>query len=396
MCSCGGGIEYEPDPRDDDWLIPICSNGCSTDGIYIAAFESEYRPVLLRADDVKFAEPRWLLKPYFQRGKGTLIQADNGVGKTAMMCALAACVSTGKDLLGLPVETPGNVLILSVEDDLPVLRGRIEASGGDLNRCHFIQGAAGLTFNSPQVETTIKHLGAKLVIFDPFQAFLGAGVQMDKSNQTRPQLAKLFEMASRTDCAVAIVAHIGKGSAMSSAVNRALGSVDIPAAMRSILHLTRNPDNPAQCTAVHIKSSNAPRGKSIAFTIGEHGGVRWDGFSEMTPDDLAQQSSGKQEPRPTVPYDEKPLVQLMRELVSRRPGGSFWSYSELKQIGTRLTGVAPFEDVFELRRTVFGPLGQQLLERDGISVVTGCKSHGDRGVRVTRIDIDPGDDKPLF
>ena len=167
-----------------------------------------------------------------------------------MACALAAHISSGKDLLGMPVETPGHVLILSVEDDLAVLRGRIEASGGNLERCHFMANASGLTFNSPEVEQAIKHLGAKLVIFDPFQAFLGAGVQMDKSNQTRPQLAKLFEMAERNDCAVAIIAHIGKGSALSSAVNRALGSVDIPAAMRSILHVTRNPQNPQQCIAV--------------------------------------------------------------------------------------------------------------------------------------------------
>ena len=113
-------------------------------------------PLLVRASQVEYEPPRWLIAPYFQRGKGTLIQGDNGVGKTAFICAIAAHVSTGEPLLGLPVETPGRVLVLSVEDDLPVLRGRIEASGGNLDNCLFFPEAAGLTFNSPQVEAALQ------------------------------------------------------------------------------------------------------------------------------------------------------------------------------------------------------------------------------------------------
>lgn len=97
-------------------------------------------------------------------------------------------------------------MLLSVEDDLPILRGRIEANGGDLDKCHFITNAAGLTFNSPEIEAAIKQVNAKMVIFDPFQAFLGAGVDMFRSNETRPELAKLFEMCERNDCACAIIA----------------------------------------------------------------------------------------------------------------------------------------------------------------------------------------------
>lgn len=99
-----------------------------------------------------YEPPRWTIAPYIQRGKGTLVQADNGTGKTAFVCAIAAHVSTGRALLDIPVETPGNVLLLSVEDDLPVLRGRIEASGGDLDKCHFLTNAAGLSFTIPGTE----------------------------------------------------------------------------------------------------------------------------------------------------------------------------------------------------------------------------------------------------
>jgi len=343
--------------------------------------ENRPGPLVVLGEDVEFAEPRWLLSPYFQRGKGTLIQADNGVGKTAMMCAVAAKVSTGQDLLGLPVQAPGNVLVLSVEDDVPVLRGRIKASGGDLNRCFFMPDAAGLTFNSPEVELAIRSLGVKLVIFDPFQAFLGAGVQMDKSNQTRPQLAKLFEMAARQDCAVAIIAHIGKGSVLSAAVNRSLGSVDIPAAMRSILHVVRNPDQPTQCLAVHIKSSNAPIGKTLAFTIGERGGVHWDSLCDYSLGDSSPVVSAPP-PARDIPYEDDPLRKLFTGLAEKQPTGGYWSYEALAERACAMFGCPPFADVADLKAKLHGPLEQKLREREGIYVTFGHRTSNTRGIRV--------------
>jgi len=84
--------------------------------------------------DVPYEPPQWLCKPYFPIGKLTLVQGDPGCGKTAFMCKMAALTSTGGRLLDKPV-AQGNVLILSVEDDEETLRGRLEASGGDVNKC---------------------------------------------------------------------------------------------------------------------------------------------------------------------------------------------------------------------------------------------------------------------
>ena len=79
-------------------------------------------PRLISAAEVPYSPPRWTIAPYFQRGKLTMIQGENGSGKTAFICGIAALVSTGSPLLGIPVTAPGDVLLLSVEDDLPVLR----------------------------------------------------------------------------------------------------------------------------------------------------------------------------------------------------------------------------------------------------------------------------------
>lgn len=342
--------------------------------------QDKERPCLVRASQIPYEPPRWTLAPYFQRGKGTLIQGDNGSGKTAFMCAIAAHITTGEPLLGLPIETPGDVLMLSVEDDLPVLRGRIEANGGDLDRISFMTNAAGLTFNSPEIEEAIIQTQAKMVIFDPFQAFLGAKVDMFRSNETRPELARLFEMCDRHDCTCVIIAHMAKNGGDKSPVNRSLGSVDIPAAMRSILQLTQSPDDPNERVMVHIKCSNAPKGQSIAYTIGDRGGVHWTGFSPMTTDDLAITQTRKQK---GVNYEQEPLVQVFNQLVAGKPGGGFWSYSDLKETGAKILGFPPFSSIGDLRSTLDKGLARELQKKDGLIVTHGAKGpHNVKGIKI--------------
>lgn len=253
--------------------------------------------------------------------------------------------------------------------------------GGDLERCYFMTNAAGITFNSPEVEETIQTIGAQMVIFDPFQAFLGAGVDMFRSNETRPELAKLFEMAERNDCSVAIIAHMAKGSDSKNPVNRALGSADIPAAMRSIIQIIRNPDIDDECVAVHVKCSNAPKGRSISYTIGDRGGVRWLGFNDTTPEDLTAIIKRKEK---GVPYEHEPLVQVFNQLITDKPGGGFWSYEDVKSIGMKLLGFPPFSSTQELKGKLNGALTKELQEKDGLIVTCGHKSGGIRGLRIER------------
>ena len=350
----------------------------------------DQKPRLVRACDVPYEPPRWAIAPYFQRGKGTMIQGDNGTGKTAFLCAIAAHVTTGDPLLGLPISFPGDVVFLSVEDDLPVLRGRIEADGGDLTKVHFMTNAAGLTFSSPEVEAAVKAVRAAMVIFDPFQAFMGAGVDMFRANETRPELAKLFEMCERNDCACAIVSHMGKAGDKSP-VNRSLGSVDIPAAMRSILELTRNPDNEDECIMVHVKCSNAPRGQSIVYTIGERGGVHWVGFSPMTVEDLAVINRRKERKEKGIPYENEPLVQVFNQLITDRPGGGFWSYADLKREGAKILGYEPYASVGDLRRRLDEGLSRELQARDGLIVTHSEKGKGNRrGIRIEQYKCPQG------
>ena len=334
---------------------------------------------LICAADVEYSPPKWLISPYFQRGKGTLIQADPGTGKTAFMCAIAASVTTGAPIMGLNVETPGSVLMLSVEDDLGVLRGRISANNGDPNKVYFMPNAAEMTLNSPEIEQAIKQVGAKLLIFDPLQAFLGAKIDMFRANETRPALAKLFDMCDRNDCACAVISHMGKNGMGKSPVNQSLGSVDIPAAMRSVLHIARNPEDDTECIAVHVKSSNAPKGRSISYGIVDRGGVEWHGFCDFSVEDL---NAVQKRAEKGVPYENEPLVQVFNQLIADRPGGGFWAYDEVKSIGAQLVGFPPFSSTAELRTKLSGPLARELQTKDGLIVTCGHKQGGLRGIRI--------------
>ncbi len=335
--------------------------------------------MFVSAEAVEYAPPKWLIEPYFQLGKGTLIQADPGTGKTAFACAIAAAVSSGRTVCGLPVAIPGNVLMLSVEDDLGVLRGRIEANGGNLSRVHFLNSASNLKLDSPEIETAIRMFRAKLLIFDPLQAFLGSKVDMFRANETRPVLHRLFDMCARNDCACAIIAHMGKSVLGKSPVNQSLGSVDIPAAMRSVIQIVRNPDRDGECIAVHIKSSNAAMGISLAFSIGDKGGVRWHGFSNFT---LADLSDRPRSQKTAIPYEHEPLVQVFNQLIAQRPAGGFWSYNDVKHTGERLLGRPLFESSSELLARLNDQFLKKLTLIDGLVVVAKQKQGGVRGIRI--------------
>ena len=364
-------------PMDDEEVERIAH---STSRYERGTTEEPTTPALVSAADVPYTPPRWVMEPFLQIGKGTLIQGDPGVGKTAVVCSLASHISTGAPLLGRPVQKPGPVLILSVEDDLPVLRGRIEANGGDLTRCHFMTNAAEVSFSSAAVEDAIKQVGAVAVIFDPLQAFLGASVDMHRSNETRPVLARLFEMCDRCNCSCILVAHLGKAGKDKTAVTRSLGSVDIPAAMRSVLHVCRSPMNEERLI-LHVKSSNAPRSETMAYTIGDRGAVTWQGFRDFTEDDLDAQ---RKRAETGLAYEAEPLVLVFRELMVRKPAGGFWSYADIHTIGAELLGFPPFDQSRDLLSRLTPQLRRELQQKDHIIVTTGARATGGvRGIRLT-------------
>lgn len=313
--------------------------------------------------DVPYEPPKWLCKPYFPIGKLTLVQGDPGCGKTAFLCKMAALTSKGGQLLDSTV-AQGNVLILSVEDDSSTLRGRIEASGGDVSKCYFIEEAYAVTFVHEGLQAAIQQTQAKLVVFDPIQSFFGAEINTNLSNQTRPILAYLAQVAKEESCAIVLLAHMAKAKEGKSNVLRALGSVDIPGAARSVLQIGRSPSDNNQVVVCHVKSSNARKGDSFTYSIGDRGGVTIGEYTQLTANDLDTASTRAAS---GIPYEDEPVVRIARQLMEENTFIGCIGYNTLTEIAERLLGQSPYVNG-KGWQSAFKRMQRELYTRDKISV----------------------------
>ena len=175
----------------------------------------------------------------------------------------------------------------------PTRCGRVlDNIGGDCSRVVALTGYVGYDDDGLETElpVTMKSISVleralaehkpALVVIDPLQAFLGAGVDMHRSNETRPVLAGVASLAEKHGCAVLLIRHLGKSQA-DRAIYRGLGSIDFTAAARSVLLAGQDPNDPAKRALIHTKSSLAETGASIGYELRD-GQFLWAGISELT------------------------------------------------------------------------------------------------------------------
>lgn len=245
--------------------------------------------------DVEMESVRFLWKPYIPAGKITIVQGDPGEGKTTMMLAIAAAVTTGIALPGCKSSVPGNVIFQTAEDGLAdTIKPRLTRLGADCSRVHVIdEEERSLSLADERIEQAIMKTGAKLFILDPLQAYLG-GSDMHSANGIRPLMKSLAGVAERTGCAIVIIGHLNKKGG--KAQYRGLGSIDIYAAARSVLTVGKIDVDETMRAVVHGKSNLAAPGASLAFGFDPDDGFCWLGEYEIT---LAELLSGnKSESKP--------------------------------------------------------------------------------------------------
>lgn len=142
-----------------------------------------------------------------------------------------------------------------------------------------------LTLADERIARAIRENCARLVIIDPVQAFLGADVDMNRANEVRPIFRSLGDIAQATGCAIVLIGHLNKAAGTQSTY-RGLGSIDITAAVRSLLFIGKLKDSPTTRVLIHEKSSLAPPGQSLAFSLGDEKGFEWIGAYDITADEL--------------------------------------------------------------------------------------------------------------
>lgn len=286
-------------PQAKDWNEDLVNerNGLSTDeyvtiGVRKPKNLSPTVP-MIRLSEVQQTEVDWLWYPYIPFGKLTIIQGNPGEGKTFFAMQLAAACTNRKFLPQMEPFEPFNVIFQTAEDGLgDTIKPRLISAEADPERVLVIDDTENpLTLADQRIEKAIRENNARLVIIDPLQAFLGANVDMNRANEVRPIFRRLAEMAQNTNCAIVMIGHLNKASG-SQSTYRGLGSIDITAVVRSLLFIGKVKNDPTTRVIVHEKSSLAPPGQSLAFSLGDEKGFRWIGAYDITAEDLLAGDEG--------------------------------------------------------------------------------------------------------
>lgn len=261
---------------------------------------------IIRMSDVELTPVEWLWKPYLPFGKLSVLQGNPGEGKTYFAMHLAAACTNGKLLPNMERMEPFNVIYQTAEDGLgDTVKPRLIEAGADLDRVLVIDDSdVQLTLSDERIEKAIIENNARLVIIDPIQAYLGANVDMNRANEVRPIFMRLGQVAQRTGCAILLIGHLNKAAGMQS-LQRGLGSIDIAAAVRSVMFIGKLKHDPTMRILTHEKSSLAPPGASLAFSLGDEGGFRWVGEYDITADEML---SGIEPQRETKTQQAKDLI----------------------------------------------------------------------------------------
>ena len=242
---------------------------------------------IIRMSDVELTPVDWLWKPYLPFGKLSVLQGNPGEGKTYFAMHLAAACTNGKLMPNMERLEPFNVIYQTAEDGLgDTVKPRLMEANADLERVLVIDDRdTPLTLADERIARAIRENNARLVIIDPVQAFLGADVDMNRANEVRPIFRSLGDIAQATGCAIVLIGHLNKAAGTQSTY-RGLGSIDITAAVRSLLFIGKLKDSPTTRVLIHEKSSLAPPGQSLAFSLGDEKGFEWIGAYDITADEL--------------------------------------------------------------------------------------------------------------
>lgn len=252
------------------------------------------------------AEQRFIWSPYIPKGDFTVLMADGGTGKTILCCGIAADLSRGRRLPGeIEDREPQTVLIISAEDRGELLKKRLLASDADPDRVFILDcmKSEGLNFTEHYLQfvDVIAKRSPALVIVDPWHAFLGGDVDINRVNAVRPVFQSLANVAKICNCGMVLVSHVNKRAQGENANNAATGSADFVNAARSAIRVIFDdaPGREDYRIMVHTKSNYAAAGQSISYRIGANGGLLWGGFSDVTRQTLEAAARSRR-----TPYEE--------------------------------------------------------------------------------------------
>jgi hypothetical protein len=260
---------------------------------------AEPAPVVVTLGDVAAEPVAWLWKPWIPLGMITVLDGDPGLGKSTLTLDLAARVTRGSAMPsgGVRPARPAGVLLMTAEDSLAqTVRPRLDAAGADASRVHALEAVRVggeerppvLPYDLQLVEALVAGRGIRLVVVDPFMAFLDGKIDAHRDQDVRRCMHRLKLLAEAFGVAVVLVRHLNKLTG-GPALYRGGGSIGIGGAGRSALIVGRHPKEPHLCVLAPNKCNLAPPFRSLAYTyepVGDVARIGWAGEVDLTAEDI--------------------------------------------------------------------------------------------------------------
>ncbi len=226
---------------------------------------------------------------------------------------------------------PLNVIYQSAEDGLAdTVKPRLEQAGADCEKISVIdEKIKSLSMIDERLEEAVIKTGAKLLILDPIQAYLGGGMDMNRANEARDMTKKLAALAEKYQCAIVLVGHMNK-AAGNKAAYRGMGSIDFFAVARSVLLVGRVEGEENIRAVVQIKNNLAAFGHPKAFALSEDG-FQWLGDYEITADEVL----GGIAPKANKMEQAKRLLRELAETNNAMQSNEIFNLAEEQGISKR-------------------------------------------------------------
>lgn len=287
---------------------------------------------MIKMSDIEAQEIEWLWYPYIAYGKLAIVQGDPGDGKTTLILNLAAKLTKGEGLdENMKVMEPMNVIYQTAEDGLAdTVKPRLLQAGADCEKVLVIdESEKSLSMLDERIEEALIKTGARVLILDPIQAYLGSGTDMNRDNEVRNMTKRLAALAEKYKCAIILIGHMNK-AAGNKAAYRGMGSIDFYAVARSVLLVGRVEGEPNIRAMVQIKNNLAEFGHAKAFRLSEEG-FRWLGDYEITADEVL----GGYAPKINKLEQAKDLLRELSKELEKVESNSIYDMAKEQNISKR-------------------------------------------------------------
>jgi hypothetical protein len=260
------------------------------------------QPITICAEDVNPEVVNWLWEDRIAIGFISLFAGRTGVGKSFVLCDIAARLSTGREFPdGSPARPVSGTLFISEDPYQYVLVPRLIELGADRKKIGFMRWEAMAGYSLADTDflnAAWEERGRpSLIVVDPPANFLG-GKDEHKNSEVRAVLMKIVAWLESRNVAMVLITHYNKGGAQKAldALDRIMGSVAWSSSSRVACGFMIDPNDQSKCIFGGIKNNLGQKAGPLSYQITKTetlAKVEWLGKSETTLDEAMNQGAPK-------------------------------------------------------------------------------------------------------